>query len=125
MNLHKLNQLIQTAQSISDEQLNGTMDSKLNEKLASCLDDIKSEYGRFLEEKLFEIYDDYFSDEEIKPLEQYLITAGVEVESDELDDLKSLLVIRPFPLRFEAVGINKQRKQIVWQTVDSNPLLSA
>lgn len=127
MDLHKLNELIETAQNISDEQLNGTMDAGLNARLAECLDQIKSQFGDFLQEKLFEIYDDYFSDDEIKPLEQYLITDGVEVESDELDDLKSKLAIKPFPLRFEATGVHKQRKQIIWQETRQkpNPRLSA
>lgn len=115
MDFGKLNHLIKTAQKISDEQLNGTMDPKLNKQLNEYLLEIKAQYGSFLLDKLFDIYDDYFSDDEIKPLEQYLITDGVEVEGDELDELKSKLVIKPYPLRFEVIGMHKKNHHVIWQ----------
>lgn len=119
MNLRELNALIQKAQQISDEQVNGTMSSALNEQLLNCLNQIHSLYGHFLQNKLDEVYNNFFSNDQIKPLEQYLITDGVEVKGGVIHDHRSRLVIRPFPLRFETVGVSKPHKQILWQEADS------
>lgn len=115
MDLGKLNDLIKKVQAISKHQKSNRIDPLLNESLEDCLLEIKSQYGSYLMDKLFDVYDDFFSDDEMKPIEQYLTADGVAVEGDELEELHSKLTIKPYPLRFEVTGTQHHHKHIIWQ----------
>lgn len=114
MDLGRLNDLIKKVQT-SNNCATETSDLLSSETMEECLLEIKSQYGSFLMDKLFDVYDDFFSDDEMKPLEYYLMSDGVEVEGDELVELHSKLSIKPYPLRFEVRGIQNNHTHIIWQ----------
>lgn len=115
MDLGRLNDLIRKVQNLSHTPaINGT-DPLQELNIEDYLLEIKAQYGSFLIDKLFDIYDDFFSDDEIKPLEHYLLADGVDVEGDELEELHSKLSIKPYPLRFEVTGMHNHHTHIIWQ----------
>jgi hypothetical protein len=110
MDLNKLNTLIEKVRNINSQEPS----PKRQEELFKYLKEIKLQYGSFLLEKLFDIYDVHFANLSIKSLEDYISTEGVEVESEKLDKSKIKLSIKSYPLRFELEGINQKYKSILW-----------
>ncbi len=114
MDINKLNNLIEKVRTINTHINDRENDPLLAESLEDYLMEIKLQYGSFLLDKLFDIYDDYFSDSEMKSIEDYLTATGVEVEGDDFDEIHSWLSIKPYPLRFELVGENNSFKEVIW-----------
>ncbi|WP_258105608.1 hypothetical protein [Marinoscillum sp. MHG1-6] len=115
MDLNNLNRLIERVIDIQNhKQFYRDFDPLLRESLEECLQEIKLQYGSFLLEKLFDIYDDYFSDNEMRSIEEYLTSDGVEVDGDDFEEPHTRLTIRPYPLRFVVNGITKPFKEIIW-----------
>lgn len=114
MDINRLNNLIEKVHTINAHINNREQDPLLAESLNDYLVEIKLQYGSFLLEKLFDIYDDYFSDSEMKSIEEYLTNDGVEVEGDDFDEIHSRLTIQPYPLRFEVVGVNNTFREVIW-----------
>lgn len=117
MDINRLNILIKKVQAIGTEPLS----ERKKEEIKECITEIKLQYGSFLLEKLFDIYDDYFSDCEIKSIEEYLTVSGVAVEGDDFDEVQSRLTIQPFPLRFQVEGTKSAYKEVVWSEVEITP----
>ena len=114
MDINKLNQLIKKVRIINSNA-NNDENFFIADSLDDCMTEIKLQYGSFLLEKLFDIYDDYFSDNEMVSLEEYLTDEGVEVDGEDFDEVHSRLTIRSNPLRFEVTGINNTFKEVIWQ----------
>ena len=115
MDIGKLNRLIEKVIIINKHVTHRGGDPLLVESLHDYLMEIKLQYGSFLLDKLFDIYDDYFSDSEMLSIEEYLSNDGVEVEGDDFEDLRARLSIKPFPLRIEVQGVNSKVTEVIWQ----------
>ncbi len=115
MNTGRINRLIGQIQLINQHKAYCHNDPLLAESLEDLLTDLELQYGSYLLDKLFDVYDDCFDDNEMASLEDYLNGTGVEVESDEFDVPHSRISIKPFPLRIEVEGVEKKFKKVMWQ----------
>ncbi|MCV9385794.1 hypothetical protein [Reichenbachiella ulvae] len=114
MDYNKLNQLIEKTVIIKHHMNKHGKDPLLVESLNDYLTEIKIHFGEFLYEKLFESYEDYFEDNEMESIENYL-SGEVCVYGDELDQEDLLLSIKPSPLRIEVSDPSHQYRNILWQ----------
>lgn len=89
-------------------------DPKIEECLADCIAEIDLNYSGFLTNKLFDFYEDYFEDDEMRKLTSYLISE-VPVHGDELEQGELLLSIKPSPLRIEVSDPRHLYKSVLWQ----------
>lgn len=89
-------------------------------------------YGRYLEEVLFNVYDEYCPDNEILPLPAYFTSSydvdnegsssvyeaspgnGVSVDADDFPGIKAKLVLVPNPIRMVLLGEKESFKEVVW-----------
>lgn len=114
MDINRLNNLVEKVRTINNHINSKEQDHLLKESLHKYLMEIKLQYGSFLLEKLFDLYDDYFSDSEMKSIEEYLSSDGVEVEGDDFAEIHSKLRLKSYPLRFELEGANHTFKEVIW-----------
>lgn len=114
MDFIKLNKLVEKAFIINNHMDSNGKDPLLEESLYDIIMQIKMSYGDFLTEKLFDFYEDYFEDNEMESLENYLINE-VSVFGDELDQENLIIGIQPSPLRIEVYNANKNYQQVLWQ----------
>lgn len=114
MNLNRLNKLIKRIEFVSDYiDKNGT-DPLLLESLNEYQEVLKQEYGSFLQERLFEVYDEYFEDDEMSQLNDY-IGNGVLVFGDELMDGEVYLKMKSSPLRIQVNDIEDAYCKVLWK----------
>lgn len=115
MDYNKLNKLIEKTVIIQQHMKAHGNDPLLLESLNDYLAEIKINYSDFLYDKLFEFYEDYFEDNEMETIENYL-SGEVSVFGDELDQNEMLyLSIKPSPLRIEVSNPSHQYQNILWQ----------
>ncbi|MFY0601482.1 MAG: hypothetical protein JXR03_17540 [Cyclobacteriaceae bacterium] len=114
MDINRLNTLIKKVRTINTHINERQQNPYLAKELQDNLMEIKLQYGSFLLDKLFDIYDDYFSDSQMKSIEEYFSGDGVEVEGDDFAEIHALLSIKPYPLRFELEGANHTFKEVIW-----------
>ena len=114
MNLDRLNKLIKRIEFVSEYLMKNGNDPLLSESLEDYKEEMKSEFGAFLQDKLFDIYDEYFEDNEMLKLEEY-IGKGVEVYGDEFEKDMVYLNMKPSPIRFEIHNSQDSYSSILWQ----------
>lgn len=110
MDLNKLNTLVDKARSIDAFEAS----TRKKEELESCLKNIKLQYGSFLLEKLFDIYESHFSENIMMALESYLMPNGVQIDGAYEGEKQLHLSLKPYPLRFELEGKNHKFKSVIW-----------
>lgn len=113
MDIKKLNLLIEKACIISQHIRANGRDPLLEESLTEIIMQIKVRYGDFLSEKLFDFYEDYFEDNEMESLENYLLNE-VSVFGDELDQETLIIGIQPSPLRIEVYNKDNNYQHVLW-----------
>lgn len=114
MDVFKLNKLVEKACIINQHIKSNGKDPLLEESLYELIMQIKMKYGDFLKKKLFDFYEDYFEDNEMESLENYLINE-VSVFGDELDQENLIIGIQPSPLRIEVHDVNNNYQHVLWQ----------
>lgn len=115
MHLDKINNLITRIRLINNHFILNDRDVLLEESKEEYLETLNKKFGSFLKEKLFDVYDDYFEDSELEPLDRYLHIDGVLVEGDEFGELIVSIQIKSQPLRIEVMNKENEFQQIVWQ----------
>ncbi|MFK7954163.1 MAG: hypothetical protein AB8B73_15040 [Ekhidna sp.] len=115
MNTDKINKLVARIRLINNHFILSDRDILLEESRDEYLAILNQKYGAFLQEKLFEVYDDYFEDSELEPIQHYLYQEGVSVEGDEFGELAVSIQIKSQPLRIEVVDEQRAFQKIVWQ----------
>ncbi|WP_462251630.1 hypothetical protein [Ekhidna sp.] len=114
MNLVRLNKLISRIELLTNHLNENGLDALLEESLLDYQQELKEEYGSFLQDRLFDIYDEYFEDDEILSLENY-IGKGSEVYGDEFYKEKVFLNIKSSPVRFEIHDYEDAYCNVLWK----------
>ncbi len=89
-------------------------DDWLSQSLQEEVAELKKRYGAFLQDRLFDIYDDYFSDNQMQDLEDYIL-GDVRVSGDELDQNDLRIRIKCAPLRVEVENPENRYHQVMWE----------
>lgn len=110
MDLNKLNNLIEKVRSIDTFKAT----ARKKEELEGCLKEIKLNYGSFLLDKLFDIYDSHFSENVMMALESYIMPEGVQVDGVFEGGSALQLKLKPYPLRFELEARTQDFRSIIW-----------
>ena len=112
--MEELNKLITKMLFVKDYvEINGR-DPLLEESLIEFSEVLKEKYGDYLVDRLFDVYDDFFEDDELKHLEDY-IYGEVEVFSEDFDNKDMLISIKTSPLRIEVNDTLHTFNQVMWQ----------
>ncbi|MGB3467604.1 MAG: hypothetical protein WBA74_20120 [Cyclobacteriaceae bacterium] len=90
-------------------------DPLLVESYQEYYDKLKERYGYYLSEKLFEIYDEHCSDNEIQDIKSYLSREGVNVEADDFPGIKAKLFLKTEPLRIVMSNPDFKNERILWK----------
>lgn len=132
MDVHQLNLAISQLLDKKIELSNISYDDKrydvLEEEVHDLEDDITDKYGQYLEEKLYEVHDEFCPDSEIllpiayipnkvsKEGEEYKVdfSQGVYVDADDFPEKNTKLVLLPNPLRI-ILQIDPDRSDVVWK----------
>ncbi len=90
-------------------------DPLLIESYHEYYDQLKQKHGHYLKELMFDIYDEYCSDNEMQDLSDYLSPKGVEVEADDFPGIHSKLFIKPEPLRIVISDVQFSYEEVLWK----------
>lgn len=99
-NTRQLNLLVKKIAQLK-EQLHSQPGTPLAiETLSMYIFHLNQKYGIFLNELLFELYDEYCEDGQMEALDSYLNPEGVPIEIVNEPGETFYLKLKPFPLRF-------------------------
>lgn len=115
MDIHKINKLISRIRLINNHFILCDTDILLQESRDFYLRVLNEKYGSYLKEQLYKIYDDYFEDSDLEPIQNYLDNEGVYVEGDEFGQSTVSIQIKSQPLRIEVIHTDKNIQHIIWQ----------
>lgn len=107
----KINKLLITAQHIRMHE----SDPLLLEDFEDELYDLKFKYGQFLNDVLFEVYDEYCEDDSCPDIIEFLKSNKVLVHPDELFIGEAFLQIKTQPLRIELHSSDKAYQEVLWK----------
>lgn len=137
MNISKLNEAFNTIVEKKAE-LHG-VDASSNEferrkhLIAKLEKAFQKEYGAYLHDVLFEVHDEFCSDNEVLLPIAYMAssylkdsnstyevstTEGVPVDADDFPGIAARLILMPNPIRLELRGQKADFKEVVWQGAD-------
>lgn len=114
MNLKRLNKLIKRIAFVSQYLKNNGNDPLLMESLIDDRQELRVSFGDYLKSRLFDVYDEYFEDDEILNVEDY-IESGVEVYGDEFHKEKMRIRMKSSPLRIEVKDMEGTYCSVLWQ----------
>lgn len=115
MELNKLNRLVKRIRIVSNHLTCCERDPLLEESLAEYHEILREKYSVFLEERLFDVYDDYFEDSQVEPIESYLEQRGVQVEGGEFQENHLYISIMADPIRIEVANRETDFQKVIWQ----------
>ena len=115
MRINELNRLINQIFTIKTHIDLYEGDPELLESYEGHLRQLKLRHGQYLDELLFEIYDEHCEDSEIMDFAKYLSQDGVNVEAEDFPGVKASLTLRPNPLRFILSDTEQQHQEIIWK----------
>lgn len=125
MNIKNLNEAIVLIAEKKNKKSNyaetDTEYTVLEDEIESLQSDLKVSYGSYLEEVLFNIYDEYCPDNDVQPIGSYITHEGllehghgVAVEADDFPGTKVRLALIPDPVRFVVVGGKEVFREVIW-----------
>ena len=114
MDLLKLNKLVKKIAFVHNYLKSNGQDPLLEESLYDYISDLRTSYGDYLMSQLFEVYDEYFEDNELDLLENY-ICGDTMVYGEEFDQSELNVKIKPFPLRIELSSSSDNYCHTIWQ----------
>lgn len=102
---------------------------EVEEEIHAIEDEIIEDYGQYLEEKLYEVHDEYCPDSEILMPTAYIpnkvnknggdyevdFSEGVFVEADDFQEKNTKMVLLPNPLRI-VLQVNPKRIEVLWES---------
>ncbi len=113
--LNKISKLIEMIRITNDHAQREQEDTSLWQvAMESYMRDLKSNYEPFLMDQVFDLYDDYFEDDTMGELEDYILD-GVDVYGDELAQGNLTLKIQLEPLRFEVQDETSAYRKALWK----------
>ena len=110
MDLYHLNQLLKKIAVLNTTPASHKKEARMQQYIGV----LKRSYGDFLVSQLFEIYDEYFEDNEMDRLEKY-IAGEVVVYGDEFEQEQLLVSIKPFPVRIELSNPACNYCNVIWE----------
>lgn len=90
-------------------------DPLLAEDYEETVQELNQEYGGTMNEILFDLYDEYFEDDEIQPFLNYLTDHGVKVDGEDFPGIQVRLSLKLSPLRFEVIRETDSHQEVIWQ----------
>lgn len=114
-NTAKLNSLVRQVSVAQSHLTHHESDPLLEETCRDCFEEIDAEYQYYLNDVLWNIYDEYCEDFQVENIENYLHPSGVNVESEDLPGVKAKLKIKPSPLRIVATNEMITNEEVLWQ----------
>lgn len=115
MDLYELNRLIEKIATIQGHLSKNENDPLLLENLQNHIALVNARYGIYLNDLLFEVYDEYCEDNEVQSIDRYLSPEGVPVEADDFPGVQYRLKLKAFPLRFELENKEMGNYEVVWR----------
>ena len=134
MNISKLNEAFNTIVEKKAELQGVDTLSKEFERGETLIRQLEKafqrEYGAYLHDVLFEVHDEFCSDNEVLLPIAYMAssylkasgstyevstTEGVQVDADDFPGISARLVLMPNPIRLELRGQKADFKEVVWQ----------
>lgn len=100
MDNHQLNLLVKKIIQMKEQLRKAENTPLIVETLSMYIYHLNEKYGIYLNEMLFEIYDEYCEDGNMENLESYLNPEGVPIEIINKPGKIFALKLKPFPLRF-------------------------
>ncbi len=91
------------------------IDPLLNEDFEHQLQELKQNYGQYLNDILFDIYDDYCEDDECPDIIEFLTSNVVTVHPDDVLSGEAFLQMKTDPLRIELYDSTNQFKEVLWK----------
>ena len=86
----------------------------LSEEYQENLREFTEIYEPVLQEKLYEIYDEYFEDDEVQSVLSYFSDEGVQVFGEDFPGVKGSLHLSTNPLRFEFISECSDYRYCIW-----------
>ncbi len=114
MDLQKLNKLINRITFLHNYLKSNGNDALLEERLYDYMSDLRTTFGEYLLSQLFEVYDEYFEDNELESLENY-IYGDTMVHGEEFDQSGLRVKIKSSPLRIELSSRTDDYRNTIWQ----------
>lgn len=112
--MEKLNKLINKIYTIKTHLEMYENDPLLVESYHECYYQLKQKHGHYLNELLFDIYDEYCPDNEVQEICDYLSLKGVSVEADDFPGIHAQLYLKPEPLRITIKDTKFDFEEVLW-----------
>ena len=90
-------------------------DPLLIEDYEGQLYDLKVQYGPYLNDLLFDIYDDYCEDDPCPELMEFLKNPHVIVHPEDFPNETAILSLLVNPLRFQLSDLNHTYEEVIWK----------
>lgn len=90
-------------------------DPLLIEDYEGQLQDLKLQYGRYLDDLLFDIYDDYCEDDPCPELTEFLKNPSVVVHPEDFPNETAILSMLIHPLRFQLSDPDHTYEEVIWK----------
>ncbi len=114
MEVNAINQLINKIYTIKSHLEMHENDPLLVESYHDYYQQLKQQHGHYLNELLFDIYDEYCADDEVRELSEYLSPGGVEIEADDFPGIHAKLFMKPEPLRITIKDVKFNFEEVLW-----------
>ena len=137
MNIENLNQafaeIAEKKSKLSQTESGSEERNLLAREISVLEDDFRLEYGSYLEEVLFNVYDEYCSDDQVQSLTSYFADTyqihskgtnlnfdvaddeGVEVHAEDFPGIQARLVLVPNPVRLILQGTREPFREVLWK----------
>lgn len=113
--MESMNKLINKVYTIKAHLEMHEKDPLLVESYHEYYYQLKQKHGHYLKELLFDIYDEYCSDNEVQEICDYLSPKGVAVEADDFPGIHAKLSLKPEPLRITIKDVKYGFEEVLWR----------
>lgn len=111
----ELDRLVAKFTAIKRHLESNEKDPLLEETYEEYLSLIQEKYGRYLDDVLFDIHDEYCEDFEVKDIEAYVSLEGVEVYAEDFPGVKAKLFLKANPLRCVMASLDRPYEEEIWR----------
>ena len=89
-------------------------DPLLIEEFEGQLQNLRIQHGQYLNDLLFDIYDEYCEDDPCPDFAEFLKNPNVVVHPEDFPQETALLSLQVHPLRFELSDLEHTHEEVVW-----------
>lgn len=90
-------------------------DPLLLEDYEGQLKELKIQYGQYLNDVLFDIYDEYCEDDSCPELTEFLKNPNVVVHPEDFPNATAILSLKVHPLRFLLSDVDHTHEEVIWK----------